>query len=325
MFSSLNFNSYGICLALAIAVYFILVKLLSKENTTTILLFSTIASVICLFSSRILYVIVNYAYYIFEIENPRAMFAMWDGGFSLTGLFLGLLLTLKIIKPYPNDFVKLKDASFASMGIFITIIRLAERFTNVGIGKSLGEDATGIFVIKDDWGFSSIAVYNIEALIALIIAVTLIFIFVKIYSKSNQRYQYITWLFFILYGGTQIIMESIRNDGHMMLLFVHAQQIFAFSMPVIVSIIILNKLKKNNIKTSLSIVAPIAFVLLLASGMAMEFILDGRLNLELNMFGISDFARNYVLFTIICIILMGLSSYILKILYNSDNKKTLHI
>ncbi|NMD38778.1 MAG: hypothetical protein GYA87_08895 [Christensenellaceae bacterium] len=325
MFGFLDSNYYGIFVALAILVYFIIVKFLSKDDNTIILMFSATSSMVCLFCSRLVYVAVNFAYYIFEIENPKAMFFVWDGGFSLTGLLLGLLLSLSLIKKYARDYIKLYNASFAALGVFISIIRLAERFTNVGIGKSLSDDVTGIFVIKDAWGFSSIAVYKIEALIALIIAIILITLFIKLYNKkSSINYPYIVWLFFILYGGTQVIMESIRNDGHMMLLFVHAQQIFAFAMPVIVSIIVLKQLRKKNIKTSLNVIAPISFIILLALGMALEFVLDGRLHFNLKLFGISDFARNYILFSLICIILMALSIYIVYTLYKYDDKKTLH-
>jgi hypothetical protein len=115
------------------------------------------------------------------------------------------------------------NAAAVSLAAFVLIARIGERYTTMGFGMDV--DFTGLFVIDGNFG-GTLNVWLIEAITALLILITLTIII------KREKEQYIDGLplFFLLYGTTQIMMESLRADRHMIWGFVKAQQVLAMLM-----------------------------------------------------------------------------------------------
>lgn len=168
--------------------------------------------------SRLLYCVVEPAYY-----NPKwfarlAAMRLWDGGMAMTGALLGILLAARIV---PEGLAIAPTAA----PLFVAGARLAEGFTQVGYGLSV--DFEG--VLTRQMGYAvRLNVSVLEAAAALFI-----FLCVLLLPRwANRRSLEMTdskrfSAFLILYGISQILMESLRKDRHMIWGFTKVQQILA--------------------------------------------------------------------------------------------------
>ena len=168
--------------------------------------------------SRLLYCLVEPAYY-----NPKwlaraAALRIWDGGMSMSGALIGVLRAARFAP---------KGAALvpAALPLFISGSRLCELFTQMGYGPSVGFEG---FLARPVGYAVRLNVSVLEAAIALLIFACILLL-QRGSAKRGLRLSTGKRIcaFLILYGVTQIFMESLRKDRHMIWGFTKAQQIIA--------------------------------------------------------------------------------------------------
>lgn len=168
--------------------------------------------------SRLLYCVVEPAYYNPEWFTRLAALRLWDGGMAMTGALAGILLAVKLA---PEGAAMAPTAA----PLFVAGARLSEVFTQVGYGPSVYFEG----LLSRQVGYAvRLNVSLLEAALALVIFICVLLLprwtaKRKLKLSDGKR----LCAFAILYGVSQIFMESLRKDRHMIWGFTKAQQILA--------------------------------------------------------------------------------------------------
>ena len=228
-------------------------------------------------------------------ENPWLMLRFFDGGFSWPGLVGGLIVAAAITaKLMQMRLANVLDAAAVPAGLMMALLRLGEPFTDLGVGKAVRE---GFGTANLPWLFSmsrmGVAVeYRLNVWAYEAVAGVIIFLLILIFLRRLSQRPGDTALFFAaLFGASQIMLESMRDDGHMLLIFLRIGQIGAAAL-LIASSIILTRRAKGLFKAAMwidTIACMLGIVLL-------EFSLDGRIT-----FGNPTLLRDYTLMAVLCL------------------------
>jgi len=294
-------HSYGLFAALAAAVLMLGMRLAGAQKLPagTASIFTALGIALGVAGARILYCACNVTTFTETFENPWLMLSFFDGGFSLPGLIAGLVLaaaiTARVMKTRMADVL---DAACVPAGLSIALLRFGEPFTDLGVGKAVQE---GFATANLPWLFSmsrmGVAVeYRLNVWAYEAVAGIVIFLCVLILSKRLGKISGHTALFFAsLFGASQILFESMRDDGHMLLIFLRVGQLGAALLPIIACIILCRK-ESRAVKTAtwLEVLVCVIGVVIL------EFSLDGRLT-----FGTPSLLRDYSIMAVLCAILFA--------------------
>lgn len=164
---------------------------------------------------------------IFDLNTERDPFSFlyfWRGGYSLMGAALGAVIGAKIAEKWTGSARgSLRD--LLAFGIPAAV--LAERLAEAGTGLGEGRIVTTQWVIDSGLclnldGVYVLPVYWFEAAMAVILFVIMLFL-----SRKPARDGLLCERFLLLFGLTQVIMESLRGDGHLVEHFVHVQEVYA--------------------------------------------------------------------------------------------------
>ena len=168
--------------------------------------------------SRLLYCVVETAYYNPEWLSSLAGLRIWDGGMAMSGAIAGILLAGKLV-PDGRRLIP------AAAPLFIAGARFSELLTQMGYGPSVSFE--GFLTLQVGYA-TRLNVSLLEAAMALVI---LICILLLPRWASHRRLtlgnKHGICAFSILYGISQLFMESLRKDRHMIWGFTKAQQILA--------------------------------------------------------------------------------------------------
>lgn len=287
-------TNYGLFAALAAAIMMAGVRVFGKKlpkGTASVL--TVLGIVLGVLGARLLFCLCNMGTFTETFENPWLMLCFFDGGFSWPGLVGGVIIaaaiTARIMKTHTADVL---DAAAVPAGLAMAALRFGEQFTDLGVGKAVQE---GFATANLPWLFSMsrmgvaveyrLNVWAYEAVIGLII-----FIVTPCLFRTLQNRRGDTALFFAaLFGASQIMLESMRDDGHMLLIFLRVGQLGAAAL-LIASGVILTKRAGRLLKIAMwidTIACMVGIVLL-------EFSLDGRLT-----FGNPTLARDYTLMAVL--------------------------
>lgn len=297
----LTIHGYGLCAALAAAALLLGMRLAGARKLPdgAASVFTVLGIPLGVVGARMLYCLCNVSTFTETFENPWLMLRFFDGGFSLPGLFAGLVLaaaiTARVMKTRMADVL---DAACVPAGLAISLLRMGEPFTDLGIGKAVQEGFATAYL---PWLFSKsrmgvaveyrLNVWAYEAVAGLVIFVCILLLRKKLSQTSDH-----TALFFAaLFGASQILFESMRDDGHMLLIFLRVGQLGAALLPII-ACAILSRRESRAVKAATwaeVAVCVIGIVLL-------EFSLDGRLT-----FGHPTLARDYGIMAVLCAILFA--------------------
>ncbi|MBE0601038.1 MAG: prolipoprotein diacylglyceryl transferase [Firmicutes bacterium] len=226
---------YGLAVGLSALCYLGLMLLLQRKSplkADAVLLYGVLGIPLGLIVSRAVYSAANFNYFFLVLEQPGKMLYFWDGGYSMAGMLLGLVLAVLIAaKIAKYDFRRFLDAASLPLGLLLFGLRLAEGLTeNFGVGRQVDPGALAqslpVLFISESFGaieLHRLAVFRYEAVFALLLLLIL-FLFAR---GKNRRDGDLSMLFFALYGAAQIVFESMRNDGHMVYSFVRVQQVLA--------------------------------------------------------------------------------------------------
>ena len=260
-------EKYGMLLGLTVLICGGLLMIGTRRDARYITpLWAGLCAVLGFFFSRLVFWLVEYEVYLVQLKNALSFFWIRDGGLSMTGALLGVLLGTLVAYKLSGKRAGLQrgemfDLIVAPLALFIVVERLLE-WLLLGEGFGLEMKSAGLLTVTSEYG-PTLNVALLEALTALIIGVTLTFWKGK---RAGDR-----MLFFLLfYSVSQMLFESLRKDSHMMWNFVHAQQLFSLILAACVFAVIAKRQGK----------LPQAVVMsLLCAGIltALEFALDGRI------------------------------------------------
>ncbi len=116
---------------------------------------------------------------------------------------------------------RLLDLSAPALAAFLIPARLGEGFTALGISRPLTTDwlADSFLAVRGDYD-AYLRTWLLEALAALVILLLLLR-----RLKAGGRDGRVFSLACLLYGVTQTLFESLRNDGHLKYGFIGVQQV----------------------------------------------------------------------------------------------------
>lgn len=202
------------------------------------------------FFSRLFFVLANCTYYLTTLSEPVLALRFWDGGYSMCGAFAGAcagaVLTAKVCR---LSAPLMLDAVGLGFPLGALVARLAEYGTGVGDGRAV----TGSWIpplSSSYYGEYLHPVFLYEAIGALVVFLILLYI-----SRSHHGHPHegdLLLLCMTLYGTLQSFLESLKDDGHMVVHFVRIQQVLALLM-VLISLTVWSRRLKGQGKGETSL------------------------------------------------------------------------
>ena len=184
---------------------------------------------------------------------------------ALAGACLGGVLAAKITGQSP---ARLLDFLAPALMLFVACERLGEGYIeDFGISRPLvGNLFKGSFLAVQGPYAWYLATYLVESFAALALATALL------RDENESRRPGDTFLLcLMLYGASQILLESLRSDQHMHWSYVGLQQVFAFAM--LGAGVLLPAFRCWKARRRLALGALIATGIALALSILMEFII----------------------------------------------------
>ena len=215
--------------------------------------------------ARLVFWVCNASFYLGLYSDPLSLFRVRDGGLCMTGALLGAglgcYIASRIFRNHALSFPVLADAMAPGAALFVACERCHEWvLLNQNYGLSAAAD--GFLTARGDYG-PVLNTARISSLAALLILAVLMIVRCR---KPGSR----GILFLLLYGTIQVLLESLRQDLHMLWGFVHIQQLTAFLAVFAAMIVISVPLRKLPRTVIVSLTAAGMLVFL-------EFALDGRI------------------------------------------------
>lgn len=306
-FLGLTVHAYGLCAATAALLLLVPMGLLCRRRglpAGTTRVFGILGIILGVMGARTAYCLFNLPAFLETYENPWLMLCFFDGGMAMPGLLVGLtlaaVLTARLMKVRPGT---LLDVMCVPMGLMLAALRFGERFTDLGVGKAVEE---GWFTAAALWLFQqsrmgvameyrlNVWAYEAAAGIALFAATLLAYLWLR--GRREARPGDTALCFFSMYGASQTLLESMRDDGHMMIVFLRVGQVAAALCVLIACGIWLARYARIRGWAGGRVWLTVGGMVLYVAGVALlEFSLDGRLT-----FGAPSLARDYGLMAALC-------------------------
>lgn len=200
----------------------------------------------------------------------KGVLLVTGGGYSmmgaLLGAYMGAILAAKLTQ---QNAARLLDFLAPAFLLFVVWERLGEGYVDdFGISRPLvGELLKGSFLTIEgeyDW---VLATHLLESFTALVLAFVML-----VDGNKNRRPGDTFLLFLLLFGATQVILESLRFDQHMHLSFVGLQQVMA--MMLLAAGVIVLALRRMKDRRGLALTALIVLPFVVGAGVALEFAID---------------------------------------------------
>ncbi len=200
-----------------------------------------------------------------------AMLRVNTGGYSMMGALLGACMgTVIAAKITRQNAARMLDFLAPCLLLFMACERLGEGYIEeFGVSRLLSDSLfNGSFLaVEGDFGWR-LNTYLIESFVMLIIALLLL------RDQSEKRPNGNTFLkFLLLFGGAQILLESLRYDQHMTIkAYVKLQQVI--SMMLLGAGVIVLAARGWRHHRKLAMAAFIALPITVGAGVGIEFMID---------------------------------------------------
>lgn len=310
---------YGLFAAAGVGCMLIAMLLTAPKRSFskgTVTVFGLLAIPLSLVFSRLLYCVFQLNLFCDTYENPWLMLCIWDGGYSIWGVIPALLLAAWLTaKKQRCSFRSLWDCVSLSSALLFSMLYAGEGRTELGIGKVIDTGfLTSVFpflVLEQKLGVNveyRLIVYRLQCL-----ACVVLFLVMLLSRRKSKAEGILALRFWSIFASMQIFWESLRDDGHMLFIFLRIGQVAAG----IVLLWVLIDLSRCYRQAGLHMpwfVWPV-FVLCLGLIAALEFSLDGRLTI-----GTPSMARDYGLMAAVCVILATLPCLLTGKLNQNESK-----
>lgn len=310
---------YGLFAAAGVGCMLIAMLLTAPKRSFskgTVTVFGLLAIPLSLVFSRLLYCVFQLNLFCDTYENPWLMLCIWDGGYSIWGVIPALLLAAWLTaKKQRCSFRSLWDCVSLSSALLFAMLYAGEGRTELGIGKVIDTgfltSAFPFLVLEQKLGVNveyRLIVYRLQCL-----ACVVLFLVMLLSRRKSKTEGILALRFWSIFASMQIFWESLRDDGHMLFIFLRIGQVAAG----IVLLWVLIDLSRCYRQAGLHMpwfVWPV-FVLCLGLIAALEFSLDGRLTI-----GTPSMARDYGLMAVVCVILAALPCLLTGKLNQNESK-----
>ena len=310
---------YGLFAAAGVGCMLIAMLLTAPKRSFskgTVTVFGLLAIPLSLVFSRLLYCVFQLNLFCGIYENPWFMLCIWDGGYSIWGVIPALLLAAWLTaKKQRCSFRSLWDCVSLSSALLFAMLYAGEGRTELGIGKVIDAgfltSAFPFLVLEQKLGVNveyRLIVYRLQCL-----ACVVLFLVMLLSRRKSKAEGILALRFWSIFASMQIFWESLRDDGHMLFIFLRIGQVAAG----IVLLWVLIDLSRCYRQAGLHMpwfVWPV-FVLCLGLIAALEFSLDGRLTI-----GTPSMARDYGLMAAVCVILAALPCLLTGKLKQNESK-----
>lgn len=305
----LDIYAYGLCAAIGAALVLFGMWMVGRNQlpSGTTGVFGVMGMALGIVFARALYCAVNWNDFAYNYENPMLVFRFFDGGLSMVGLIAGLLLAAVLTAKWMKTRTGLvMDALAVPFGLMMWALRFGEQFTDLGVGAAVEEGfMTAHFpslFLESRMGVMveyRLNVWRYEVIMAIVIFVAALACYRVLKNHAGDT----ALVVFSLYGAGQILWESMRDDGHMLIIFLRVGQLAAFLLPVVCCGILSRRVQNKKLVW----IAWLVVVLCVASVAVLEFSLDGRLT-----FGTPTLARDWSLMAIACAALFAMPCMLLR-------------
>ena len=310
---------YGLFIAAGVGCMLIAMLLTAPKRSFskgTVTVFGLLAIPLSLVFSRLLYCVFQLNLFCDTYENPWLMLCIWDGGYSIWGVIPALLLAAWLTaKMQRCSFRSLWDCVSLSSALLFAMLYAGEGRTELGISKVIDAgfltSAFPFLVLEQKLGVNveyRLIVYRLQCL-----ACVVLFLVMLLSRRKSKAEGILALRFWSIFASMQIFWESLRDDGHMLFIFLRIGQVAAG----IVLLWVLIDLSRCYRQAGLHMpwfVWPV-FVLCLGLIAALEFSLDGRLTI-----GTPSMARDYGLMAAVCVILAALPCLLTGKLKQNESK-----
>lgn len=310
---------YGLFAAAGVGCMLIAMLLTAPKRSFskgTVTVFGLLAIPLSLVFSRLLYCVFQLNLFCDTYENPWLMLCIWDGGYSIWGVTPALLLAAWLTaKMQRCSFRSLWDCVSLSSALLFAMLYAGEGRAELGIGKVIDAgfltSAFPFLVLEQKLGVNveyRLIVYRLQCL-----ACVVLFLVMLLSRRKSKAEGILALRFWSIFASMQIFWESLRDDGHMLFIFLRIGQVAAG----IVLLWVLIDLSRCYRQAGLHMpwfVWPV-FVLCLGLIAALEFSLDGRLTI-----GTPSMARDYGLMAAVCVILAALPCLLTGKLNQNESK-----
>ena len=244
------------------------------------------------------------------------MLCIWDGGYSIWGVIPALLLAAWLTaKMQRCSFSSLWDCVSLSSALLFAMLYAGEGRTELGIGKVIDAgfltSAFPFLVLEQKLGVNveyRLIVYRLQCL-----ACVVLFLVMLLSRRKSKAEGILALRFWSIFASMQIFWESLRDDGHMLFIFLRIGQVAA-GIVLLWVLIDLSRCYRQACLHMPWFVWPV-FVLCLGLIAALEFSLDGRLTI-----GTPSMARDYGLMAAVCVILAALPCLLTGKLKQNESK-----
>jgi len=246
---------------------------------------AVLAVPLCWFFSRLVYVLANCTYYLTTLSNPTLALYFWDGGYAMTGAVLGFVLAAFLAEKWTRlPHGSLMDALAFGAPLAIAAARFLEGGTRLGMGRPVSYEWLYFLGVEDGYGDLVHPVYRYEAVAALIVLViALIWLSKRLRSVKPGDACLVV---LALLGAFQVLLESLRNDGHLVVHFVRIQQVISLlAMVVAFAVFTTRLLRRGGMKKSHLLALWLVAIACVGVGIYMEFRVD-RGSLKLLYYGV---------------------------------------
>lgn len=310
---------YGLFAAAGVGCMLIAMLLTAPKRSFskgTVTVFGLLAIPLSLVFSRLLYCVFQLNLFCDTYENPWLMLCIWDGGYSIWGVIPALLLAAWLTAKMQRCSLRsLWDCVSLSSALLFAMLYAGEGRTELGIGKVIDAgfltSAFPFLVLEQKLGVNveyRLIVYRLQCL-----ACVVLFLVMLLSRRKSKAEGILALRFWSIFASMQIFWESLRDDGHMLFIFLRIGQVAAG----IVLLWVLIDLSRCYRQAGLHMpwfVWPV-FVLCLGLIAALEFSLDGRLTI-----GTPSMVRDYGVMAAVCVILAALPCLLTGKLKQNESK-----
>ncbi len=212
-----------------------------------------------------------------DFPSPVQALYAWHGGASITGAFIGLVLAAVITgKRCGASIPRLLDGIALGAPIALIAERLSEFHVDMGVGRPVDAEFLQFLGAFTD-GRHPVFLY--EAIAALAILIMLLALALR--KSASKHPGDLMLIFLVLYGCSQVLMESLRDDAHMVIYFIRINQIAALVMSVTAFVVWLIRWSRKGAKPLHMALAAVLVIAGIALGIMQEFAVDSNPNLLL--------------------------------------------
>ena len=210
------------------------------------------------------------ANHLFPEYGISLMLRPWDGGFGFGGVLGGCTLAAycaaKWTKQKP---MVVMDALAPIALLMIALSRLGEWLDGAGYGWYIENEALHFFPIgiKNIYGEYFFALFVLEALVGLCLCFALLYL----ERRKPLCEGYLFMMFLVLFGATQVILESLRRDQFLRWGFVRVGQLTALATIMLAMAVFTMRIRRLRGKAGRLTLDWALVLLCIAVGIAMEF------------------------------------------------------